>query len=220
MIELITTGSLSAVRQMQIDSELIESLALLQKPLLRAYSWERKSITYGYFIDIEKYIDVDKAVSLGYDLARRPTGGGLLFHGADFSFTFAIGASHPQFVTDIVESYQVINQALLSALNLSDTELYTSEEKKYRHLCMATPTKYDLVWQNKKIGGAAQRRTKAGLIHQSSLFLEPPHWQEVATFYRGQSAELDAMKAHSVTFKIKNNLLSDFVLELNRYFSS
>ena len=219
-IELLTSGALSAKMQMQIDQELLDTLSSRTLPLLRTYSWQRKSITYGYFIDIDAYIDVEKAEQLGYDIARRPTGGGLLFHGADFSFTLALAASHPKFVCDIVKSYQVINQALLRALQLPDAILHESEEKTYRHLCMATPTRYDLIWQKRKIGGSAQRRTKQGLIHQSSLFLQPPDWQEVGKIYRGPEVEIAAMQAHAAVFVPPKDLLHRFMKELESYFGA
>jgi lipoate-protein ligase A len=36
---------------------------------------------------------------------------------------------------------------------------------------MAKPTEYDLIVDGKKVGGAAQRRMKQGLLHQASLSL-------------------------------------------------
>lgn len=39
---------------------------------------------------------------------------------------------------------------------------------------MAKPTQYDLIINEKKMGGAAQRKTKLGLLHQGSISLSIP----------------------------------------------
>ncbi len=36
---------------------------------------------------------------------------------------------------------------------------------------MAHPTKFDIMLDGRKVGGAAQRRTKHGLLHQGSICL-------------------------------------------------
>ncbi len=38
-----------------------------------------------------------------------------------------------------------------------------------RSFCMAKPTKYDVMIQGKKVGGAAQRKTRHGFLHQGSI---------------------------------------------------
>ena len=40
-----------------------------------------------------------------------------------------------------------------------------------RHFCMAKPTKYDVIIDGRKVGGAAQRRTKEGFLHQGTIAL-------------------------------------------------
>ena len=39
---------------------------------------------------------------------------------------------------------------------------------------MAKPTQYDLMVEGKKVGGAAQRRTKNGFLHQATIALALP----------------------------------------------
>jgi lipoate-protein ligase A len=39
---------------------------------------------------------------------------------------------------------------------------------------MAKPTKYDVMWEGKKVGGGAQRRTKYGFLHQGTISLGRP----------------------------------------------
>ena len=42
------------------------------------------------------------------------------------------------------------------------------------YFCMAKPTIYDVVYQGRKIAGAAQRRRKNGYLHQGTISLAFP----------------------------------------------
>ena len=59
-------------------------------PLLHLYQWDGPSATYGYFIDPSKYLDLNKLRQHHVALARRPTGGGIVFHIWDLAFSFLI----------------------------------------------------------------------------------------------------------------------------------
>ena len=57
---------------------------------------------------------------------------------------------------------------------------------------MAKPTPFDLVIEGKKVGGAAQRRTRKGLLHQGSLSVcPPPIWAAGKGVKRSESPAFD-----------------------------
>ena len=188
-MEIVDSGICSASEQMQKDCDLIARLDTLSRPILRLYSWQKKSITYGHFIDVNQYVDVDEAANLGFDIAKRPTGGGLLFHYYDFSFTIAVPSHHPLYSVSVLESYRLINSALFKQDTLCQVDV-----SSFRQLCMASPTKYDQLYEGKKVGGSAQRRTSSGFVHQCSIFLQVPNWQEVQKVWKGSNQEIEAMK--------------------------
>jgi lipoate-protein ligase A len=176
--------TLSAEDSMKIDAGWIEALPSTTKLCFRAYKWQTKSITYGHFIPLVTYVDVEKARSLGFAIAKRPTGGGVMFHYHDFSYAVAVPSSHPAYSETVLENYRFINSCLLQAIQkvVPHTALLeqTVPRGELAHFCMATPTKYDLIAGGKKIGGSAQRKTKWGFVHQGSVFLAPPVWEEIA----------------------------------------
>ena len=47
-------------------------------------------------------------------------------------------------------------------------------DKIVQQFCLAHATQYDVVWNGLKVGGAAQRRLKTGLLHQGSVSLYLP----------------------------------------------
>lgn len=200
--EIIDQAALGAADSMDIDAQWIQNLQTFQHPRVRFYDWSRKSITYGYFIDPNKWIDMNAARLFGFDIARRPTGGGIIFHYNDFSYTVAIPAQHPAYSQNVLSNYHLVNRALLEAVThlCGSFSLYeqASTGGNFTHFCMATATKYDLIYAGKKLGGSAQRKTVGGFLHQGTLFLSPPDWNEIAAILQFPEKSIEAMKASCV----------------------
>jgi lipoate-protein ligase A len=208
-LKITDRGVAEALRHMEWDKALLDQFATgADEAALCFYEWQHLSITHGYFIDPSKYIDVQAAKKHGIDIARRPTGGGLLFHMNDFVFTVAIPSAHPRFYSQVLENYRWINEAVAHGLGSADMlEPATVPQNTYASFCMASPTVYDLVVEGKKIGGSAQRKTKYGYIHQASLFLRQPPWhiieevvfdKEAVRAMRNSSSFLDSFSKKQI----------------------
>lgn len=177
-VKVIDSGTHLAAHHMQIDAQLLSYP--LDEPVLRFYDWLGAAITYGYFISPLEWLK-----KLPDNAARRPTGGGLIFHEHDFSFTLALPLSHPLTQKPVLERYQLINNQVLAAIQQvvpeCDLSLQLLQPKEtIDELCMANPTVYDLLLAGKKVGGSAQRKNKYAFIHQCSLFLATPDWDRIA----------------------------------------
>ncbi len=114
----LDTGRSSAASNMSIDADLLKKLKAEDPPLLRLYDWQENSATYGYFIDPFKYIEEKSVDKYQLDLAKRPTGGGIVFHLCDLSFSLLMPASHPKFSFNTLENYAFVNAVVLEALQL------------------------------------------------------------------------------------------------------
>lgn len=166
---------------MQRDCALLCDLASNPNTIIHHYDWPCECVTYGHFIDPSLLLDLKKAKLQGIEMARRPTGGGLLFHGSDLAFSVLLPAGHPLLSSNTLENYALINGVVLSAVRRFLQELHynipaehspcTSGHSSY---CMAHPTCYDLLIGGRKVAGSAQRRTRNGLLHQGSIFLASP----------------------------------------------
>ncbi|MBS0626960.1 MAG: lipoate--protein ligase family protein, partial [Verrucomicrobia bacterium] len=193
----------SAERIMQKDQELLEKMPLEKDPILHFYEWNGPSATYGYFLDPNKFFCMNSVEKLGLQLARRPTGGGIIFHLWDFAFSALIPSSHPSFSQNTLQNYAYINLKVLAAveefLQIRGFEL-TDEDGQILgegcgNFCMAKPTRYDVMLGGRKVAGAAQRKTKGGFLHQGSISLVMPskEWlQEVLL------SELNVLEAMSL----------------------
>lgn len=201
MIEIVYSERLPAQKIMDKDKELLDSLKEGSLPILHFYTWNLPSVTFGYFIDPKKYLNLQNFKTLNIDLARRPTGGGVVFHLWDLAFSFIMPSSHDKFYESILDNYFFVNSVVLNFVNIffhnnrkleeksnffsslkterSDLGIFNKDtiferKGKQSDFCMAGPTKYDVVVNEKKIAGAAQRRTKKGYLHQGSISLVFP----------------------------------------------
>ncbi|MDE3047358.1 MAG: hypothetical protein KGI83_03305, partial [Verrucomicrobiota bacterium] len=112
MLQIFDTGASTAEENMRLDEELLGSLAPAGAPILHLYDWARPSATYGYFIRPENHLNLTGTV----DFARRPTGGGIVFHIWDLAFSFLMPSEHPHFSLSTLGNYQFVNRAVLAAV--------------------------------------------------------------------------------------------------------
>lgn len=180
--QVIHSGVGLAEKHMETDQHLLNNIAFHNQPILRFYDWQEPSATYGYFINPYDYLDKEELQKTGLNLARRPTGGGIVFHLTDLAFSILIPASFPAFSTNTLENYAFVNsivsQAIVKFKKGISTQLLANDiqcgSTDGCHFCMAKPTIYDVMVDGKKVGGAAQRRTKNGFLHQGTISLTIP----------------------------------------------
>ena len=217
-LKVLDTGSASAEQNMLLDSELLESLG--SEPVLHFYEWEKESISHGYFIVPGKFLDLNQVAMQDIDLARRPTGGGVVFHLWDFAFSVLIPSSSPHFSLNTLDNYDFINQAVLQAVQEflgrgEKLELISQDAGAWdlscHSFCMAKPTKYDLVLEGRKIAGAAQRKRKQGFLHQGTIALVMPPEERLRGLLLPEGKVADAILAH--TYPLLGNHASTLQIE-------
>lgn len=183
-IKVVDTGIASAEKNMQVDLELLSALNTEPQSLLHFYEWEGPCATYGYFNQPSKLLKADGIAKHGLNIAKRPTGGGIIFHQFDFAFSFLLSASHPKFSLNTLDNYRFVNsrvaEVIQNVMQLEKPpELLSEDDCNCNSIpnglfCMAKPTVYDLIIDGRKVAGAAQRRTKKGYLHQGSIALLMP----------------------------------------------
>src|SRR5277367_2021638 len=167
---LLNSGKCDAAFNMALDEALLENVSRLGKPVLRFYGWTEPAATFGYF---QKFSEVERATLLR-PLIRRPTGGGIVPHDTDWTYSFVVPPNHEWHSLKAIESYRRIHEWIQSAFAKLkiETELAPCCKKSSPGQCFVGYEKFDLLWRGKKIAGAAQRRNKLGLLIQGSI--QPP----------------------------------------------
>ncbi|QLH36193.1 MAG: hypothetical protein HWD61_08685 [Parachlamydiaceae bacterium] len=203
--EILESGIKGAQENMDIDQTLLQEISSFKHLLLRFYDWSGPSATYGYFIDPMKWLNAEGLKSQNIQLGRRPTGGGIVFHITDFAFSVLVPATHPAYSVNTLENYAFINNIVGKAIKnfRQDTSpcLLTADAKSRdescKHFCMAKPTIYDVMVDGKKAGGAAQRRTRDGFLHQGTISLIKPEEKMLKEILKPETQVLEAMKSQS-----------------------
>src|SRR4030095_11737738 len=149
---------------MAIDEILLGSA---RSAIVRFYRWSEPSLSFGYFVRF----DETRAVTGSQSLVRRWTGGGIVPHGEDLTYSIMIGSDDDVFALPSKIIYQRVHSALSSALREIGitAELIAIEAQKKSDVCFANPVSWDVIENGRKIAGAAQRKTRTGLLHQGSI---------------------------------------------------
>lgn len=169
-----------AALNMAIDEILMESQRLTRAfPVLRFYSWSGPAYSVGYFQNVAQIVKRFQCEKNGVPVVRRITGGGLVFHGEDLTFSIAAKSDHFFFAGTVKDSYLKINEVLRNALqktypkiDYADCGTIPSGRGTGERICFEAPSCFDLLLSGKKIVGASQRRKNGTVLHQSSVFLK------------------------------------------------
>jgi lipoate-protein ligase A len=167
---LLQSGPGDSAWNMALDEALLERSAEIARPVLRFYSWKEAAASFGYF---QRHAEVSGATRLR-PLVRRPTGGGLVPHDRDWTYSLVFPPEHSWYALTAVDSYRRVHEWLQSAFARVGvaTELSPCCRREIPGQCFAGAERSDLLWQGRKIAGAAQRRARRGLLIQGSV--QPP----------------------------------------------
>jgi lipoate-protein ligase A len=166
----VNSGPSEAAFNMALDEALLETVGTLGAPVLRFYGWKQPAATFGYF---QHYAEIERTTLLR-PLIRRPTGGGLVPHDADWTYSLAFPPGHEWHELRAEESYRRVHEWIQRAFAKLGvpTEVAPCCKKTAPGQCFVGYEKFDLLWHGRKIAGAAQRRNKLGLLIQGSV--QPP----------------------------------------------
>ena len=151
--------------QMAMDEALFQ---LRSSPVLRFFSWSSPQITFGYF---GNYDEITKE-NPGCLLTRRWTGGGVVAHGSDLTFSLIVPASHPASQWRGSAIYCSIHRAVATALSASGSAVFLvgeTEKAAPGSHCFLSPVPGDVLQGDQKLAGGAMRRTKNGVLYQGSI---------------------------------------------------
>jgi lipoate-protein ligase A len=164
LIEIRDEEPHGAALNMALDEVLLAGVC---EPTVRIYRWERPAVSFGYF---GKYA----SVAAGWpdrEIVRRMTGGGVVPHGADLTYSLLVPGGHPFAERSPRDVYRVVHERIAAAVRgAGETAALASRpEQQGTGVCFESPAEFDLLAGGRKIAGAALRRTRAGLLLQGSI---------------------------------------------------
>ena len=170
---LIKSQNLSAKANSCLDLALFKAFNKDSLPVLRLYSWQT-SVTFGLSQNPSDYVTLLKEYKNNF--AKRITGGGVLFHGHDISYSLIIPASYIE-DKGVKETYELICLFILNfyasfglkANFAKDVEEIVLSKDAF---CQVGFEAYDIIINGQKIGGNAQKRSKNVIFQHGSIPLK------------------------------------------------
>ena len=168
-LESLTLWHDTTPRPGPLNMALDEAMLLAaREPWMRVYQWIEPTISIGFSQEMDRVQPGHRA----WPLVRRWTGGGVVVHDGDWTYTLAAPQGSALCEMRAPDSYRFIHEMMVAALQASGIEGCTLQPESTSDgmgVCFVEPAKFDVVWQGQKIAGAAQRRAKAGFLHQGTV---------------------------------------------------
>ncbi len=160
----------SGPENMAVDEWLMKSSN--GTPVLRIYSWLGDWVSLGCF---QSLAEARQLFGSNVNYVRRWTGGGIVDHRTDLTYTLAIPRSEEVATRRGNESYCAIHREIARCLGEGGIgcQLIGEDSKNDSAACFERPVAWDLLDDDgSKLAGAGQRRTRWGTLHQGSVVTE------------------------------------------------
>ncbi len=172
---LIDSGPCCASYNMALDEAIATAVReRTQPPTLRFYGWESISLSLGCFQNVSG-IDLAHCDARGIPIVRRPTGGRAVLHDRELTYSFSCRTESGPFSKGLLDSYRRIGGAFNLALARTGISCKARNERERgtvlagSPLCFRTSSVGEILADNRKVIGSAQKRWSDGLLQQGSI---------------------------------------------------
>jgi lipoate-protein ligase A len=211
---LIETGRGSAAWNMAVDEALMEGVAEGGSPVLRLYGWEN-ALSFGRFSKPHGCLDLERAGENRIACVRRPSGGGVLVHGNDLSYTVVLPKETAK-VRGVRENYRHLCRFLIRLYGKLGLEARFADGagggNGRPEICLAGHEPDDILIGGRKMGGNAQRHTSRLLFQHGTIPLSIDE-ALFAPFFRGESGLADAATLENLGVAMTREALAEMAAE-------
>ncbi len=173
---------------MAVDDLLARQMGeLLDRPILRFFTWNPFCISLGYHQKIEE-IALERCKQTGVEVVRRPTGGRAILHAQELTYSVV----YPFQELDVMGFYRLIHLPFVQALKeLGVPAQFQKAQPDLRRfyrtdkaaVCFASAAKYEVEVEGRKLIGSAQRVYENAILQHGSLLIGAYH-EKLVDFLR------------------------------------
>ncbi len=210
-LDLLASREDTAAANMATDFMLLQHYPHPAHARLRHYGWRRPAFTFGYAQNVAAV-----RAQIGRDgddaeLCRRPTGGGIVDHREDWTYALVLPREHDLGAAPAPQSYAAIHDIVAGALRdqgcnaVLQPPATTATAGQYggASACFTRAEPADVIHAvtKAKIAGAAQKRSKRGLLFQGSIARRTAgdiDWDQFEESFAAGVAQLLALPAAPV----------------------
>jgi lipoate-protein ligase A len=161
---------------MAVDEYLLRRLEKVPRTAVRFYRWERPTVSLGYSQCIEEVLDLEYCRQNGIDVVRRITGGKLVLHWREITYSI-VSSDTVAFSPTLAESYKRISGALILGLEKMGLRARLagpppSSYSRGNMPCFAYPARDEIEIDGRKIVGSAQKRVGRRFLQHGSIPLQ------------------------------------------------
>jgi lipoate-protein ligase A len=178
-LDLLPTRAAGAAENMAVDFLMLQRYPNAENARFRHYNWHRPAFTFGYS-QLLGFVREQLPVGEPLELCRRPTGGGVVDHRNDWTYALVIPREHNLYEARATESYRLVHACIAEALLtlgepavLKEPAAGPTDQPPVGGpgVCFTRAENYDVVHPQSgaKIAGAAQKRSKQGMLFQGSI---------------------------------------------------
>lgn len=174
----IDSGCCSGARNMAIDEALLQSFNREQTlPVLRTYGWSPPALSLGRFQDAAEVLDLDLCRHDAVDIVRRVSGGGVIYHADELTYSIVCTQDQIPPATSVKDSFRVLTGFLIEFYRSLGMKAGYAVDAVPGHaglgartaFCFAGRESFDILIDGRKIGGNAQRRHRDIIFQHGSI---------------------------------------------------
>lgn len=173
---IVDRAPLKGSWNMAVDDYLFHSLPESGCTYLRFYRWKRPTVSLGYSQNARRVVDLKYCEEQGIDIVRRMTGGKLVLHHKEVTYSIC-SSDGETFTSKLIDSYRLISEALMRGLERMGLKPCLADAPPNSYLrgnlpCFSYPARNEVEVNGKKIIGSAQKRAGSRFIQHGSIPLE------------------------------------------------
>lgn len=177
-LRLIRTQPLDGYMNMALDEALFISSIASPSPAItaRLYEWRPAAFSFGVSQKISDIFDVGQCRKKGIGCVRRMTGGGIIFHDDEITYSIIVPEAVPVQRRPVPESFRALCAFLIVFYRKLGLKAHFAVDEPYKGafgahtaFCLAGREKYDILIDGKKIGGNAQKRVRGHIFQHGSI---------------------------------------------------
>ena len=168
----LESGNDAGALQMAVDAGLMARARDTGEATFRVFGWRRPTLSFGRHETVRARFSPETLERHGVDAVRRPTGGRVLLHEGEVTYSVTAPASDGETTRD---GFVRINRLLMAALERLGVRV--GEAPGGRPLmpghdaCFAEPSAGELMLEGRKLVASAQRREAGALLQHGSILL-------------------------------------------------
>ncbi len=175
---------------MAADEYLISYCSETGRPVIRLYGWSPPAISIGRYQDAG-VLHIERCIKDKVGIVRRITGGGAIFHDNELTYSVIISEKDiGRRNLSVNESFETLNVFIIGmyrSLGLSASyskNIFCGRKHGTpSEFCFSGNEEYDIIINNKKIGGNAQRRTGDIILQHGSIPIDI-NAEKIAEYFR------------------------------------